>query len=565
MKNLSQCTFALDHMNTHKNKCKKIKLVIYTHTISEKGILIGTAVLDFNMIYQQNESYKSLHEAFVSNNTGTHPIELAVAVSPYPLASVCFQLLYIFDFMCNKSDIFMFFLEFICVMILQIFIFTFGADNCYKYYYALILFTIFMVALKIITGKMNGSKPWPSSILDDVWIMDPDNPVITAVANVRTHLCICVCICILAVDFSIFPRRFAKTEKYGYGLMDTGIGFFMLINGLVAPETKPKYQFSRGNTKALMKSLVSSVLLFLIGFMRIIFVKTLNYQEHVTEYGIGCSLVFLLFPPIYSGIIAIVMSVFYQVLLQLGLEDIIFNGFDGKDTRINIFDANREGLASCVSFTCLYLVGIQVGYIVFRMGVTLREWLRTILILFCLFLAITLTACLSHFYISPSSRRVVNVTYISWMSAFFVYLVVQWLAIDVVLVLLKYHSSREDAKQVTLKPSIINNVLSYNFLLAFLVANLLTGLVNLSVSTIYASDRDSFMILMFYMLAICLIAQRNCRDRQVNRPPKRADRQRNGQVSGFTDVPLSVCVYTKIADEIVGGFENDLALNDQCN
>uniref|UniRef100_T1J7G4 Phosphatidylinositol-glycan biosynthesis class W protein n=1 Tax=Strigamia maritima TaxID=126957 RepID=T1J7G4_STRMM len=464
----------------------------------------------FNMANYQNKSYKSLHEAFVSNNTGTSPIELSVAVAVHPMACLCFQILYLFDCRCNKSEIFMFSVEFICVVILQIFILTLGADYCYQYCYALILLTIFLIALKLTIGTMNGAKQWPPNILNSR-IVSPDNCAITFLTNIRAHLCLLVSICILAVDFPIFPRRFAKTEKYGYGLMDIGIGVFMVINGIVAPEAKPKYQFTRRKTKAMMKSIVSSVPLLLIGFLRIIFVKTLDYQEQVTEYGvhwnfffsltfakIGCSFVFLFFRPVYSGIIAIAMSVYYQVLLQLGLDDIIINGFDGKDTRSNFFDANREGLASCVSFTCLYLTGIQMGYVVFRTGLALREQITGCGKCYTSILAsdyIDINVLVFGYYfdgmfftflhrscITTSSQCNIHNVDGKWVltcvhtgsnskevlgTAFFLGVLLQWMIIDIVVVLLKYHSGPEDAKYYTAKPSIINNTM---------IANVLTGL-----------------------------------------------------------------------------------------
>ena len=42
------------------------------------------------------------------------------------------------------------------------------------------------------------------------------------------------CLCILAVDFQAFPRRFAKAERHGTGLMDAGVGLLVFGSALVS-------------------------------------------------------------------------------------------------------------------------------------------------------------------------------------------------------------------------------------------------------------------------------------------------------------------------------------------
>ena len=50
---------------------------------------------------------------------------------------------------------------------------------------------------------------------------------------------------ILAVDFVIFPRRFCKAETYGTGLMDVGVGAYIISNAIVSPEARDKYPNTR--------------------------------------------------------------------------------------------------------------------------------------------------------------------------------------------------------------------------------------------------------------------------------------------------------------------------------
>ena len=56
----------------------------------------------------------------------------------------------------------------------------------------------------------------------------------------RANIYTATAITILAVDFKIFPRRYCKAETFGTGLMDIGVGAFVLSNAMVSPEARGK-------------------------------------------------------------------------------------------------------------------------------------------------------------------------------------------------------------------------------------------------------------------------------------------------------------------------------------
>ena len=100
---------------------------------------------------------------------------------------------------------------------------------------------------------------------------------------------------ILAVDFKIYPRRFAKAEVYGTGFMDIGVGSFIFGHAIISP-------FARGTSirsqhkyiEVLKKHFVGCIPIIILGMLRLISIKGTNYHEHVTEYGVHWNFFFTL-------------------------------------------------------------------------------------------------------------------------------------------------------------------------------------------------------------------------------------------------------------------------------
>ncbi|MDB4430367.1 hypothetical protein N9140_00240 [bacterium] len=126
----------------------------------------------------------------------------------------------------------------------------------------------------------------------------------------RASVYILTTIAILAVDFPLFPRRFCKTEVSGYGFMDVGASSFIIIAGWTSAlssssaHDESSQHATKGSSKTLhakrssnnntMRAIKKCLPLFTIGFIRLVTNKGLEYQEHVSEYGVHWNFFFTL-------------------------------------------------------------------------------------------------------------------------------------------------------------------------------------------------------------------------------------------------------------------------------
>lgn len=303
---------------------------------------------------------------------------------------------------------------------------------------------------------------------------------------------------ILAVDFRDFPRHLAKTENYGYGLMDTGVGLFVLMSGLVHRDLRNHSiaDIIKGNMKFI------SVLLIL-GIARYLAIKQLDYQEHVTEYGVHWNFFFtlavckflstvILYFNVNALLYNFIILLVHEFILYLGVQEWVFSDAE-RDT---LLSANREGISSSLGYVSLYLFGAHVKNVLSSSApirvqllnkISFNTNVPSLLILTSVFLWILL-------YISstlrPTSRALANASYCLFLEA----------SLVTVFTMLYYVESGLQDKKCTLRePNIIDSVNS-NGLSFFLIANLLTGAINMSMRTLLVSSSVTFLILNAYMM-----------------------------------------------------------------
>ncbi|XP_069003031.1 phosphatidylinositol-glycan biosynthesis class W protein [Embiotoca jacksoni] len=341
-------------------------------------------------------------------------------------------------------------------------------------------------------------------------------------------------ISILAVDFSIFPRRYAKSETYGTGVMDFGVGAYVFANALVCPEARRK-NVSGSKKSHVTKQVLSVWPLVALGLGRLVSVKMTGYHEHVTEYGVHwnffftlaivrvvASLLLAVLPARRSWVAALLISGVYQFALETTeLKAFIIHN---NDREKDFLHANKEGIFSTVGYIAIYLAGVQVGLYVMQPRSHVREWLKALFNLSVGSLVLYASLCTCQVVLEPVSRRIGNFSFCLWTAAQSLFFMSCLGVADMVLLFSKrtsgcrfvpsswnLYKKQSDSDKVSDKTRgeverlCLVQAVSRNQLLFFLLANVMTGLTNSAVDTLGSSSSLSVFVLLLYMFINCFV------------------------------------------------------------
>jgi phosphatidylinositol glycan class W len=347
----------------------------------------------------------------------------------------------------------------------------------------------------------------------------PKKPFLT---TYRGAMMVITCLAILAVDFRIFPRRFAKVENWGTSLMDVGVGSFVFSAGVVAARPILKHKLSGSSTlrTRLYHSARHSLPLIVLGFVRLYSVKGLDYAEHVTEYGVHWNFFFTLgfLPPFLAlcqsafqiipsyAILSILLGVTYQIALEFtDLKAFILTA-----PRTDLFSKNREGIFSFFGYLAIFLSGQSTGMFVIPASVSglpssgtqrrknlllrLSTWSGIWILLFWFSTNYSYGLSLSV------SRRLANLPYFLWIAAFNTTQITAFCLVETAFFPAAFKNTDHKAEDGIYKQSTsrVLEAFNRNGLAVFLAANLLTGVVNLTVPTLHVTNLQAMGILLLY-------------------------------------------------------------------
>ncbi|TVY87625.1 GPI-anchored wall transfer protein [Lachnellula willkommii] len=465
-------------------------------------------------------SYKALKEDFVSNLTGGEIGEINYVTAVAPVALILWSALQTRQSFFKPYTPLSFAVDFllnVCAILLAITLYSSSP----------VILNILLLAPVAIICALPRPPPSKKPKVPPTKTKDaePENPLPKKpfLTIYRGAMLVVTCLAILAVDFRIFPRRFAKVENWGTSLMDVGVGSFVFSAGVVAARPILKEQLAGKSTALstrLYKSIRHSLPLLVLGFIRLYSVKGLDYAEHVTEYGVHWNFFFTLgflppflalfqtafaYIPSYAGL-AVLLGTAYQVALEFTS----LKAFVLTAPRTNLFSQNREGIFSFFGYLAIFLAGQSTGMFVLprkltstattgteqrkRLLLTLGAWSGFWIALFML------TTNYKYGLSLSVSRRLANLPYVLWISAFNSTQILCFCLVETFFFPAVYKSTtaKEEKEAYEFATSRVLEAYNRNGLFVFLVANLGTGIVNMTVKTLDVGSRGAMGILGVY-------------------------------------------------------------------
>lgn len=490
-------------------------------------------------------AYRELHENAMKNNNGTSVAEVFINIVPS------------------------YFYTFLCVNLFTVAPVPLNIPGQFVWEFGLFIFTIILnltilndriweicSALLLLAATAAGRQLYKRThLLPFVVCIPARRP--EYLATVRATVNLLTAICILAVDFRIFPRKLAKTETFGFGLMDTGVGLYVFSNGVIDGVAAVKaHSAVAGITVARLRRLLGECSpLLLLGAVRFFVTSELDYQQHISEYGVHWNFfITLAITKLLGGMVlmsladrqkckfvAIFVVMCHQVALQLGMTRWVLSSAGRSDSWLL---ANREGVASVPGYVGLYLACVYIGTLLrapteeMAVGevagtegeerraissnyITARQLLRKIKILgFHVMVLWKITYdCNSIFGVS---RRLANMGYVLWILSIATTMTLLFMLLELFYYFLAFDRARpsggddDDDDGATEQTAnglterwaycpIIMAAINYNGLAFFLLANLLTGAVNLTFQTMLVSTAGCVFIVSVYMFVLCAI------------------------------------------------------------
>ncbi|XP_068066798.1 phosphatidylinositol-glycan biosynthesis class W protein [Anomalospiza imberbis] len=491
-------------------------------------------------------SQKQLKEAFISNLNGTSLLEISAGLSLPPLCLLCRGLLLILYYLrhgkpvsSRKYSLLLDFLVLVSPLLISCTVLS------PIIFFIPVILAAFCAGIfsKIYSQRKREARVPFGQIVKEFQKACLEPECIPAITVFRVYVNVLTSISILAVDFPQYPRRYAKAETYGTGAMDLGVGAFIFGNALVCPEVRQKAHTTQPRFSSLARQVFSVWPLISLGVGRLLSVKSIEYHEHASEYGVhwnffftlalvrlAASLLLAIFPKHKAWLVALAVAVLYQLLLSTtSLKTFILHGSDGRGSRLGFLDANREGLLSLFGYLAIYLASVQVGLWLLQRRSTVRGWLEALggLALAVLVLSVLLQLCQAC--TEPVSRRLANLPFCTWVLAHCLLLLGFFVLTDLTLVFTKLlvkgssvpccwevvqapDSGKKHGmeavlvgRQDKLSQLCLISAINKNQLLFFLLANVMTGAVNILIDTIHSKAAFTLCILHLYMFLNCLI------------------------------------------------------------